>query len=144
MPAATRAADVECELRAQRVRPGQAPLRGTFRLGFEGHTTAPLSCEATAAEVEAALAKRSRYALDAAFLSELQKEPSSSAEFGASVVAAPPHLYGSLAIIALAVCGSVYVARRRRALKRCLSPPSSLNRLSSAARCSCRATASAP
>ena len=42
-------------LRAQRVRPGQAPLRGTFRLGFEGHTTAPLSCEATAAEVEAAL-----------------------------------------------------------------------------------------
>ena len=36
-------------------------------------------------------------ALDAALLSELQKEPSSPAEFGASVVAAPPHLYGSLA-----------------------------------------------
>ena len=35
-----------------------------------------------------------------------------------------PHLYGSLAIIALAVCGSVYVARRRRALvEEALSEP---------------------
>ncbi|KAK7234527.1 protein serine/threonine kinase [Aureococcus anophagefferens] len=37
------------------VRFGQAPLKGTFALGFEGDATPPLSHDATAADVEAAL-----------------------------------------------------------------------------------------
>ncbi|EGB04335.1 hypothetical protein AURANDRAFT_67225 [Aureococcus anophagefferens] len=42
-------------LKVERVRFGQAPLKGTFALGFEGDATPPLSHDATAADVEAAL-----------------------------------------------------------------------------------------
>ena len=42
-------------LNVDRVRPGQAPLRGTFRLGFDGETSRPLGHAATAGEVEAAM-----------------------------------------------------------------------------------------